>query len=72
MSLNLNTLENIRRGHQQTLINLEEKISQCCNDSFKQAIHDRSQTMKQRHERFLEHTMKTFFDEAQTAIIDNE
>ena len=36
MSLNLNTLENIRRGHQQKRIDLEEKMLQCCNDSLKQ------------------------------------
>ncbi len=72
MSLNLNTLEQVRRGHQQTLFNLEENISQCFNDTLQQAIHHRQQTMKKRHEKFLEHTLKTFFDEAPTTIINNE
>ncbi len=70
MSIYLNTLEEVRRGHQQTMINLEEKISQCCHNTLKEAIHHRRQTMKKRHEKFLEHTLKTFFDEAPTMTIN--
>jgi hypothetical protein len=72
ISLNLNTLENIRRGHQQKLIDLEEKISQSCNDTLKQAIQNRQQTMKKRHEKFLQHTWNTFFDEPPATVSSNE
>ena len=64
MSLNLNTLENIRRGHQQKRIDLEGKISQCCNDLAIQALKNRQQTMEKRHKKFLQYTLNTFFDEA--------
>lgn len=72
MSLNLNTLENIQRGHRQTLVDLDKTISQDCSDQLKQVIHNRRQTMKKRHEKFLEHTLKTFFDEAPTTVLLNE
>ena len=64
MSLNLNTLENIRRGHQQKGIDLEGKISQCCDDSVIQALKNRQQTMEKCHKKFLQYTLNTFFDEA--------
>jgi hypothetical protein len=70
MSLNLNTLEQVTRGHQQTLINLEENISQCCHNALKEAIHHRRQTMEKRHEKFLEHTLNTFLGEAPTTTIN--
>ena len=59
MSLNLNTLENIRRGHQQKRIDLEGKISQCCNDSLEQAIKIRRETMEKRPTKFLQYTLNT-------------
>ncbi|CAF2538862.1 unnamed protein product [Rotaria sp. Silwood2] len=38
MSLNMNTLENIERGHQQLLIDFKKKILQACNYPLRQAI----------------------------------
>jgi hypothetical protein len=67
MSLNLNTLETIRRGHRELLVTLQEKLSQSCSDALQQAIRDRQQAMEQRHSKFLEHKLNTFFDEAPTA-----
>ena len=68
MSINLNTIENIERGYQQTLINLRDKLSQCCSESIKQATENRQQAMRQRHEIYLKHKLNTFFDEAPTAV----
>ena len=67
MSLNLNTMETIRRGHRELLVDLQEKLSQSCNDALQQAIRDHQQTMEERHKKFLEHTLNTFFDEAPAA-----
>ena len=71
MSLNLNTMENIRRGHQQLSIDLQGKIVQSCDDTLQQAIQNRRQTMEKRHEKFLHHILSTFFDEA-PATVSNE
>jgi hypothetical protein len=68
MSLHLNTLENIQRGHRQTLSVLQEKIEQTCHRLLQQAILNRQQTMEKRHEKFLEHKLKTFFEEAPTTV----
>ena len=68
MSLNLNTVETIRRGHRRLLVDLQEKIEQSCNDALKEAIQHRQQAMEERHKKFLEHTLSTFFDEAPTAF----
>ena len=67
MSLNLDTLETIRRGHRELLVKLQEKIAQLCNDTLQQAIRDRQQAMEQRHSKFLDHKLNTFFDEAPAA-----
>ena len=67
MSLNLNTMETIRRGHRELLMDLQEKLSQSCNDALQQAIRNHQQTMEERHKTFLAHTLSTFFDEAPTA-----
>ncbi|CAF3969226.1 unnamed protein product [Rotaria sordida] len=70
ISLNLNTMENIRRGHQQLLIDFEEKILQTCPNSLRQAIKQRRETMNYRHEKFLEHKLSNFFDEAPTTTLN--
>ena len=67
MSLNLDTMELIRRGHRDLLVELQEKISQSCNDALQQAIRTHQQTMEKRHMKFLEHTLSNFFNETQTA-----
>ena len=67
MSISLNILESTRRGHRQQLADIKKKLSQCCNASLMEAIENHEQTMRKRHEKFLEYTLKTFFDEAPTA-----
>jgi hypothetical protein len=69
MTLDLNTLQDITRGHQQTLVDLHEKLLQSnCNQSLKQAIKNRQEAMQKRHEIYLKHKLNTFFDEAPAAI----
>ena len=67
ISLDLNTLETIRRGHRELLVKLQETVAQLCNDKLQQAIRNHQQTMEERHKTFMEHTLRTFFDEAPTA-----
>jgi hypothetical protein len=38
MTLNVDTIQNIIRGQQQTLTNSQEKLLQSCNKSLKDAI----------------------------------
>ena len=69
MSINLNTIENIKRGYQRSLVNLQDKLIESdCNETLKQAIENRQQTMRKRHETYLKHKMNTFFDQAPTAV----
>jgi hypothetical protein len=73
MTLNLNTLQNIIRGHQQILIDLQEKLLKSnCNRSLKQAIENRQEAMRKRHEIYLKHKLNTFFDEAPAAAVSNQ
>ena len=68
MSLNLDIIETIKRGHQQSLIDLQDKLKQSdCNETFKQAIKNRQKAMQERHDTYLNHKLNTFFDEAPTA-----
>ncbi|CAF3722259.1 unnamed protein product [Rotaria sordida] len=51
MSLNLDIIENIKRGHQQQLLLLQDKLIQSnCNETLKQAIINRQEAMRARHE----------------------
>ena len=68
MTINLDTIQNIRRGHEQLLIDLQEKLLQSCNESLKQAIENRQQAMRKRHEIYLKHKLDTFFDEAPATL----
>jgi len=71
MILNLDIIQNIRRGHEQLLIDLQEKLSKSIStESLKQAIENRQQAMRKRHEIYLNHKLNTFFDEAPTALSD--
>jgi hypothetical protein len=72
MSLNIDTLENIRRGHEQNLSDLQEKLVQACPSLLQRSITNRQQTMTKRHKKFLEHKLKTFFDDAPAPTIANE
>jgi hypothetical protein len=68
MTINLDTIQNIQRGHQELLIDLHKKLSQSdWNASVKDAIANRQQTMIERHDLYLKHKLNTFFDEAPTA-----
>jgi hypothetical protein len=68
MSMDLNTKEDIRRGHQRQATVLKDTISQCCSTPLQQAIESRQHTMRQCHERRLKYKLMTFFDEAPTII----
>ena len=73
MSLDINTLQHIRRGYHQTLTDLEEKLSHSnCNESLKDTIEKRQETMRKRHEVYLKHRLNTFFDEAPAMAVSNQ
>ena len=69
MTINLDTIQNIRHAHQELLVDLQKKLSQSdWTNLVKQAIENRQQTMIERHEIYLKHKLNTFFDEAPTAV----
>jgi len=68
MTINLDTIRNIKHGHQELLMSLQQKLSQSnWNESITKAIENRQQAMMERHEIYLKHKLNTFFDEAPTA-----
>jgi len=68
LCLNLDIIDNIRRGHEQVLVDLKEKLLQSCNKLLIQAIEKRQEAMRKRQETYLKHKLNTFFDEAPMAI----
>ncbi|CAF3309795.1 unnamed protein product [Rotaria sp. Silwood2] len=68
MALNLDTIQNIKRGYQQLLTDLQNKLSTCCNEILFKAIENRRQAMEKRHELYVKHKLNTFFDEAPATI----
>ncbi|CAF2697827.1 unnamed protein product [Rotaria sp. Silwood2] len=64
MTLNLDTIQNVIRGHQQILNNLQSKLSQSCHELIIKAIENRRKAMQKRHETYLKHKLHTFFDES--------
>ena len=75
MHINLETVQEIVRGHQQLLHDLEEKLAQSdCIESLlmKQIIRNRQEAMRKRHELYLKHKLNTFFDKAPMAVKLNE
>ncbi|CAF3428349.1 unnamed protein product [Rotaria sp. Silwood2] len=64
MTLNLDTLQNVIRGHQQILNDLQQKLLQYCHELMIQAIENRRKATHKRHETYLKHKLYTFFDEA--------
>ena len=66
MVLNIDIIQSIGRVHQQLLDDLKEKLSQSCNVSLIEAIENRQQAMRKRHEIYLKHKLHHFFDEAPT------
>ena len=68
MSLNLDIIQDIQHGHQQLLIDLQDKLIQSnCTEILRQAIENRQEAMRERHDTYLNHKLNTFFDEAPTA-----
>jgi len=69
MTLNLDIIQNITRGHQQLLIDLQEKLLQSnSTELLKETIENRRQAMRKRHEIYLKYKLNTFFDEAPAAL----
>ena len=65
LTLNLHIIQNIRRGHQRLLLDLQEKLLQTdWTEAGKQAIVNRQQAKMKRHELYLKHKLNSFFDEA--------
>lgn len=65
MCLNLQTIQQTRRGYQNLLtICLQELSKTSWSSSIKQAIIDRQNQMVERHELYLKHKLNTFFVEA--------
>lgn len=65
LSLDLQTIQNIRRGHQHVLFELLEKLARYdWNGSMKEAICVRQDAMMKRYELCLQHKLHTFFVEA--------
>jgi len=68
MAINLDTIQNIRHGHEKLLLDLQNKLSQSnWAELIKKTITNRQQAMLERHEIYLEHKLNTFFDEAPMA-----
>ncbi|CAF4487867.1 unnamed protein product [Rotaria sp. Silwood2] len=68
MALNLDTIQNVIRGHQQILNDLRNKLSQLCPELMIQAIENRQKFMQKRHQIYLKHKLHTFFDEAPATL----
>jgi hypothetical protein len=65
LTLNLHTIQNIRRGHQLVLVELQLKLLQSdWPQAMKQVIENRRQLMVKRHEHYLKNKLQSFFDEA--------
>jgi hypothetical protein len=68
MTINLDTIQNIRHGHEKLLLDLQNQLSQSnSTELIKKTIKNRQQAMEERHEIYLEHKLNTFFDEAPMA-----
>ena len=54
MTINLDTIQNIKHGYQQLLNDLQMKLSQSnCTELIKEAIEKRQQAMLERHEVYI-------------------
>ena len=68
MTLNLDTIQSIVRDYREILNDLQGKLSQLsCDD---QIIENRQQTMRERHEIYLQHKLNSFFDEVPTTFTE--
>ena len=69
MTLNLDTIQSIMRGHQEILNDLQGKLSKLsCDNQIIQTIQNRQQAMRGRHEIYLQRKLNTFFDETPTTF----
>ena len=67
MVIHLDTIQSIIRSHQQSLDDLQLRLSHSsCHELMIQMIKNRQQTVRERHEIYLQHQPNTFFDEAPT------
>ena len=61
MALHLDTIQSIIRGHEHSLHDLQMKLSQSsCYELMIQVIENRQQTMRKRHEIYLQRKLDTF------------
>ncbi|CAF1392573.1 unnamed protein product [Didymodactylos carnosus] len=68
MTINLDTMQNIRHGHEELRLDLQNKLSQSnWTELIKQSIENRRQAMIERLETYLKHKLNTFFDAAPMA-----
>ena len=69
MTVHLDSIQSIMRDHQETLNDLQDKLSQLsCDDQIIQTIQNRQKTMRECHEIYLQRKLNTFFDEAPTTF----
>lgn len=68
MCLNLDAIQNVMRGYEKLLNDLQNELSQSSNESISETIDNRRQAMKKRHELYLQHKLMTFFDKAPASI----
>ena len=65
LSLDLQVIQNIRRGHQHVLVKLLDKLVRCdWDEAMKEAIVVRQDAMVKRYELCLQHKLHSFFVEA--------
>ena len=65
LSLDLQTIQNIRHGHQHVLVKLLDKLVRCdWDESMKEAIVVRQDAIVKRYELCLQHQLHSFFVEA--------
>lgn len=70
MTSNLAIIQSLIRGYQRKLIELQNQLlTSCIGESLKEAIKNREENMRKRHEIYLKHKSNTFFDEAPMVIL---
>ena len=62
MTINADTIRNIRRGHEQLRSGLKDKLSKSDYvEAITQAIENRQEAMRKRQETYLKHKLNNFF-----------
>lgn len=68
MTINLDAIQTIQRAQQELLVNLRQQLAQSdASNEIKGVIGERMQALTQRHDTYLTHKLRTFFDKAPTA-----